>query len=678
MAEFRDAVNRCEGGSKPRTPSPRIWLGAGAMTLGVGAAILGGAATAAADTTAGHASSSSNSASSSAGSASSSSAAPSAKGSSSTKATSRRNHPSSTGSAAARPRKANPARDIDAAAAVSPATGQVRESSAATTVPAAVQSATASITEPAPTAARRALAAATPALPTPNQILRDLQQFVYNVQVTVTNQVNGIRESLQVLGSDLASSLGFSREVITLPLPFGNPTLNKQFFVPAQAYVTSSITTIAMAYAQLTGTAPNFDEFFDLAKITPSVASPGKMMYVGPSNFVQFADSFELLQDKNVRVIIRSYSTDQWSLAFNALANGLQDPTKVMIATINGPIDGRDTPNGKTVIVIGIDNADGTVTINDPTRADDGQALTMTTDEFKAAWGAWSYQLVTAQLASSPSTPPPPPSTTRVVWSLPTSQQFFGGLSQALINQLDVAQDNLANLSFDLARVLGVARPDVPPPPTPADNQYGNYAANFPFWTSQPYFYERGFKGTCTLMASAAAISQLKGITAPEDIRALAQQLVDRAIESPSGVYYGKKMYNPTVGGVSFRDAVTLLNENGVNADYTKYLKGQDEVAKQAMFTALQQGQAVIVAANADVMWNAYQRRYFNRSPANVEAATADHALLVISVDLSRNMIYVNDSSVQNGQGFPMPLDDFMKAWKTGGYEMITAELQST
>lgn len=656
MWGYHDDVNHCEATECRRTPNPRIWVGAGALTLGMGAAMLGGAAVASAETGASHGpSSASSSASSSSVSGVMARKAPSA--GSARKAA--RKAPSN--SAAAKPdrtRETEPAAITDG-----------------TTTSPASQSRESGVTTARPVVARRAVAAVTPALPTPNQILKDLQQFVYNVQITVQSQVDGVRTSLEVLGSDLSTSLGFSREVITLPQPFGNPTLNKQYFVPMQAYVTSAITTVAMAYGQLTGTAPNFQEFLDLAGVTPSMANPGRMMYVGPSSFVQFADSFELLQDKNVRVIIREYSKDQWSLAFNALTNGLQDPTKVMIATINGPVDGRETPNGKTVIVIGVDNANGTVTINDPTQAADGQALTMSLDDFEQAWGTWKFQLVTTQLASSPSTPPPPPSTSRVVWSLPTSQQFFGGLSQAFINQLDIAQYNLANLTFDLARVLGVARPDVPPPPTPADTQYGDYAANYPYWTSQPYFRARGFIGTCTLMASAAAISQLKGITAPEDIRDLAQQLVNRAMESPSGTRYGTNMYNPAVGGVSLQDAVTLLNENGVNADYTRYLKGQDEVAKQTMFTALQQGQAVIVAADADVMWNAYSRRYFNKSSVNIEPGP--HALLVISVDLSRNMIYVNDSSVQNGQGFPMPLEDFMRAWKTGGYEMITAELQS-
>ncbi|WP_163747095.1 hypothetical protein [Mycolicibacterium helvum] len=525
--------------------------------------------------------------------------------------------------------------------------------------------------------ARRAIAAAVPALPTPNQILKDLQQFVYNIQVTVTNQVNGVRDGLETLRSDVEHILGFSREVITQALPYGNPTLNKQFFVPATTYFSSSIATVAMAYAQLSGTAPNLQEFIDLAAVTPSTSNLGKMIYVSPSSFVSFADSFELLQDKKVRVIIRNYGSDQWSFAFNALTNGLQDPTKVMIVTIDGPVDGSADKQDKTVIVIGVDNVNGTVTINDPTRSTDGQGLTMSIDDFQKAWGGSNYQLVTTQLASSPSTPPPPPSTTRLVWSLPSPQQFFGGIAQAVVNQLEVAQDNLSNLTFDVARVLGVAKPDVIAPPSPSDAQYGDYTANYPYWTRQGYFYELGFKGTCTLMASAAAISQLKGITAPDDIRALAQQLIGQASATPSGIKYGKMMYDRNVGGMNFEDAVTLLNENGINADYTTYLKGQDEVAKQAMFAALQQGQAVIVGANADVMWNAYQRRYFNQSPANLEAATADHALLVISVDLAKNTIYVNDSSVQNGQGFPMPLDDFMTAWKTGGFEMITAELQN-
>lgn len=668
MRDIRDQFDPCDGAAR-RAPNPRIWLSAGALTLGVGAAMIGGAAVAVADS-AGNEGSSSVSSSGSEAPRTAASTGPKGSSIKSTgprRATSAagpapKTPPSSTAAKPLRTRKTEPAKTI-AGPTLDPSS-QSTESASATTSSAV-----------APTASRRAIAAATPALPTPNQIVRDLERFAYNVQVTVTDQVNGVRDSLETLRSDVEYTLGFTREVITKALPYGNPLLNKQYFATSP-YNSAAIATVAMAFAQLTGTVPDVQAFIDLAKTTPSVANPGKMIYVDASSFVKFSDSFELLQDKNVRVIIRDYGKDQWSFAFNALTNGLQDPSKVMIATISGPVDGEDDPDYKTVIVIGVNNVDGTVTINDPTRTD-GQALTMSIDDFKEAWVGWNYQLVTTQLANSPSTPPPPPSTTRVEWSLPTPQRFFGGIAQAFINQLYVAQNNLTNLTVDLAYVLGVTNPVVPPAPSPADDQIGDYTANYPYWTAQSYFYDRDFNGTCALMASAAAISQLKGITAPADIRALAQQLIDLASMTPSGTKYGKNMYDAAVGGMGFEDVVTLLNKNGVNADYTQYLKGQDDVAKQAMYAALQQGQAVIVGASSAVMWSAYQRYYFGESDVNVEAATVDHALLVISVDLSKNTIYVNDSSVANGQGFPMPINEFMTAWQKGGFEMVTAELQN-
>ncbi len=136
-------------------------------------------------------------------------------------------------------------------------------------------------------------------------------------------------------------------------------------------YVSAPLATVAMAYGQLTGTAPDLPGFTTAALDTESLVYPGYKIYrgVGTNWFVKWTDSYELLQDKNVRIISRSYYDDQQTKAINDLAAGLEDPTKVMIAAIKGPVDGQTDPGTKTVVVLGLDTTRNVVTINDPTQA---------------------------------------------------------------------------------------------------------------------------------------------------------------------------------------------------------------------------------------------------------------------------------------------------------------------
>ncbi len=520
--------------------------------------------------------------------------------------------------------------------------------------------------------------------PTPNNPLQGLEEFGHNVYLTVANQISGVQTNLAVLGDDLANVFGISRVTITNPGIYGNPTQNKQYYVPMSDYVSAALATVAMAYGQLTGTAPDLPGFTTAALDTESLVYPGFKIYrgVGTNWFVKWTDSYELLQDKGVRIISRSYYDDQQTKAINDLAAGLQDPTKVMIAAISGPVDGRTDPGTKTVVVTGLDTTRNVVTINDPTQAN-GQGLEMTLDDFTSQWSSQKFQLVTAQQAASSSNPLPEPAT-KLVWSLPAPNEIGNALEAGLknvallvVHQIEGAQANLGQLADDLGYTFGINNPDIAPP-SPNSVEYGNYTKNY------PYYVYQGNYPTCLLMATAAIIGQIRGGPMPAD---LGQQVLDQATSTPSGVYPNQMIFEPTGTGenglhwgTNSADAVKLLNMNGVNADWTTYLKSQGDVAMDTMTNALNQNQGVIVALASNVIWNAYTRKYFNetRVQPGDNGVQSDHAVVVISVDMTKKAVYINDSALRNGQGFPVPLDEFMKAWQYSNYSLITAEKAST
>jgi hypothetical protein len=525
--------------------------------------------------------------------------------------------------------------------------------------------------------------AAALATPTPNQLLLGLQEFGYNVYLTVSNQFKDAQVNLATLGDDVAQIFGISRVVVTDPGNYGNPTLNRQYFVPMRDFISAPLATVAMAYGQLTGAAPDLQGFIDAALTTNSLGYPGFKIYRGldTDSYVLWSDSYDLLQAKGVRIITRYYSAEQKTNALNALVAGLQDPTKVMIVPIAGPVDGRTDAADKTVIVLGYDSTRNVVTINDPTRTD-GQGLQMGLDDFLNAWSGNNYELVTAQLAASSSTPQPAPQT-KLVWSLPAPNQIgqalqgaATGIAVAIVHQIQGAQASLGDLANDLSYTFGVNDPTASPP-APGNIEIGNYTANLRYW------YFQGNYPTCAVMATAAIIAQLTG-TLPAD---LGQQILNQASTTPSGVYPGQKIYEPNGEpntplhwGVNNEDVVKLLNMNGLNADLTSYLKSQGNVALDAMTAALSQKQGVMVTLASNVIWNAYTRAYFNetREQPGPEGVQSDHTVVVISVDLTKKVVYLNDSALLKGQGFPVPLDEFMKAWEWSSYSLITAEPQST
>ncbi|WP_233211065.1 hypothetical protein [Mycobacterium sp. shizuoka-1] len=522
------------------------------------------------------------------------------------------------------------------------------------------------------------------AVPTPNKILQSLEEFGHNVYLTVANQVSGTQANLNLLRDDLANVFGISRVTITTPGVYGNAAQNKQYYVGMQDFYSAAIATVASAYGQLTGTAPDLAGFTAAALNTESLVYPGYKIYRGVDAnwFVKWTDSYELLQDKNVRIISRIYYGEQKTRAINDLAAGLQDPTKVMIVAITGTVDGRTTPGEKIVTVIGLDTTRNIVTINDPTQAN-GQGLEMNFDDFVDEWSSQNYRLVTAQLAASSSTPLPAPAT-KLTWALPAPNEIGQALQNAgkavallVVHQIEGAQANLGDLANDLGYTFGINDPDIGPP-APESIEYGNYTKNY------PYFVYQGNYPTCLLMATAAVIGQLRGGAMPAD---LGQQIYDLATSTPSGVYPDETIYEPTGTGrnglhwgTNSADAVKLLNMNGINADWTTFLKSQGDVAMDTMTSALSQNQGVIVALSSNVIWNAYTRKYFNetRREPGPNGPQSDHAVVVISVDMTKKVVYINDSALENGQGFPIPLDEFTKAWQYSNYSLITAEPAAT
>lgn len=510
-------------------------------------------------------------------------------------------------------------------------------------------------------------------LPTPEELLRGLQELGTNVYFAVMNQLYGFQRSLTALRDDVIGILGFTQEVITRSLPFGNPTGNAQYFVQADDYLSAALATVAMAYAQLTQGTVDLQGFLTAASNTASLVKPGTMVYLGPGmRIVYWTDSYEVLQDKDVRIIIRNYGTDQASKAYNDLTNGLTDPTKAMIVAINGPISVGTGVRQKTVVVIGVDNVNGTVTINDPTR-DDGQGLVLSYDEFMDAWGPNNYQLVTTQLTSSPNVAPDA-SETRWVWSLPSIQQIGSRVAAAFVHQVQVFQESITDLSNDLSLTFGITQPEPIGPPSAGDTEYGNYLANYQYWKYQGNF------GTCALMATSAVIAQLTANGMPVDMDAIAAEVQQLAETLPSGIRVGMPIYTEGKGGTFSADVITLLNKFGINADYTTYLKTEGSLALDNMTAALDQGQSVIVSVNNKVIYDAWNKQFLGENWARFRDGldVSNHAVTVLSVNMTKGVVYLNDSALRNGQGLAVPLDQFMKAWETGNFSLTTAERDSS
>ncbi|MCX2712455.1 hypothetical protein [Mycolicibacterium sp. J2] len=526
-------------------------------------------------------------------------------------------------------------------------------------------------------------ASATPSwgLPTPQHVIAQVQNFAANIAQIVVNQIAGVQRNLAQLSADLARIFGIHEQVITAPGSYGTPNADAQYWTSSDIN-TAALATIAMAYAQLTGTVVNLAGFINTAQNTDSQFNNGQKMYE-PGNTVWLNDSLELLQDKGVRVISTYYPNGDFSKALNDLAENLQDPGKVMMAVINGPATGLSGTYWKSVVVLGVDTANGTVRLNDPTLAD-GQDMTMSLDDFQSAWQSKSYRLISAALNATPRTPVvvPPSAPTRLVWSLPRPDQLgsaLGGfavnVTALVVHQIQGIAGNLTDFGNDLANALGIGPQTntVTGPPAPNETQFGNYAANLPYWIYQ------GKKASCSLMAIAGVVGQLTGSMPTEEA------ILNLARSTASDVYADETIFvgdgdGKTGGhyGTNNVDAVKLLNMYGLNADMTQYTKGQGALALDDLEAALSDGQGAMVSIHNTTLYNGYLRKYLGYDLTPLSGIQqSNHNVIVLAVDLDRNTVYLNDSAPKEGQGLAVPLDTFMRAWQASTFTLITAERQT-
>ena len=69
-------------------------------------------------------------------------------------------------------------------------------------------------------------------------------------------------------------------------------------------------------------------------------------------------------------------------------------------------------------------------------------------------------------------------------------------------------------------------------------------------------------------------------------------------------------------------------------------------------------------------IWNAVENK-----PLPEGVITADHQVVILGVDRTKGIVYINDSGfAEEGKNMKVPLDVFMKAWQADDYETMVAE----
>ncbi|MBO0681113.1 hypothetical protein JRC04_26915 [Mycolicibacterium sp. S2-37] len=182
------------------------------------------------------------------------------------------------------------------------------------------------------------------------------------------------------------------------PVVYGNPGRNQDFFA-SRNWETAPLMSATMVLRQLTGAMVDPQVLVDQALSTKSRYRTGRTVYLGPgvNDSVWSNDVQELLSDRGVEVITRTYPKAQEGRALTNLQEALQDPRKAVTVNVSTPLDGWDKPHTHQVVVLGVDATNGKVYLNDAWSPTTGKAKMMTLADFLAAW-ANNYSTTIAQL----------------------------------------------------------------------------------------------------------------------------------------------------------------------------------------------------------------------------------------------------------------------------------------
>jgi hypothetical protein len=210
-------------------------------------------------------------------------------------------------------------------------------------------------------------------------------------------------------------------------------------------------------------------------------------------------------------------------------------------------------------------------------------------------------------------------------------------------NQIIGFQDNLVTLRIDLERVFNPNRQII----------YGNLA-NSQYWAA-------GGAQTSNLMAAAMVISAITGQTVT------AQNIIDEAMNTDSVARPGRAMYlgTDTYDWVWATDAVQLMENHGVKVTTVYYTKSQEQRALNTVETALSQGKSVIVSINGTVV---------SSNTGSQEQWTTEHQAVLLGINITKNLVYLNDGANPQGQNLTLSMEDFLDAWQASRYTAIIAE----
>ena len=221
----------------------------------------------------------------------------------------------------------------------------------------------------------------------------------------------------------------------------------------------------------------------------------------------------------------------------------------------------------------------------------------------------------------------------------------LGQKIQTLIqNQIVGFQDNLVTLRIDLERIFNPNKQII----------YGNLA-NSQYWAA-------GGAQTASLMAAAMVISAVTGHTVT------AQDIITEAMNTDSVSIAGYKMYDgPTTGDwVWASDAVQLMETHGVKTTTVYYTKTQEQRALDTVEAALTQGKSVIVSINGTVT---------SAKIGEDKVWTTEHQAVLLGINVTKNLVYLNDGANPAGQNLTMSIEDFLDAWQVSRYTAVIAEL---
>ena len=89
---------------------------------------------------------------------------------------------------------------------------------------------------------------------------------------------------------------------------------------------------------------------------------------------------------------------------------------------------------------------------------------------------------------------------------------------------------------------------------------------------------------------------------------------------------------------------------------------------------ALAAGSAVTVSINTNIVWSAAGNYNLPATPNFTESG---HDATVVSVDMKKLKVYLNDSAVSYGQNMEVPLGAFLNGWQTSDYRMTVVTKKS-